>query len=79
MVKLNTNVSIENIVTIVVLVGSMTLAFGFMKADVSSIKKELDLKIDTRQYEADEDLVNYKLDVIMQDIDEIKQILKERK
>ena len=79
MVKLNTNVSIENIVTIVVLVGSMTLAFGFMKADVSSIKKELDLKIDKRQYEADENLVNYKLDVIMQDIDEIKQILKERK
>ena len=79
MVKLNTNVSIENIVTIVVLVGSMTLAFGFMKADVSSIKKELELKIDKRQYEADENLVNYKLDVIMQDIDEIKQILKERK
>ena len=79
MVKLNTNVSIENIVTIVVLVGSMTLAFGFMKADVSSIKKQLELKIDKRQYEADENLVNYKLDVIMQDIDEIKQILKERK
>jgi hypothetical protein len=79
MVKLNTNVSIENVITIVVLIGSMTLAFGFMKSDVSSIKKELDLKIDTRQYEADEDLVNYKLDVIMQDIDEIKQILKERK
>jgi len=79
MVKLNTNISIENVITIVVLIGSMTLAFGFMKSDVSSIKKELDLKIDTRQYEADEDLVNYKLDVIMQDIDEIKQILKERK
>ena len=79
MVKLNTNVSIENIVTIVALIGSMTLAFGFMKADVSSIKKELELKIDKRQYEADENLVNYKLDVIMQDIDEIKQILKERK
>jgi hypothetical protein len=79
MVKFNTNVSIENIVTIVVLIGSMTLAFGFMKADVSSIKKELELKIDKRQYEADENLVNYKLDVIMQDIDEIKQIIKERK
>ena len=79
MVKLNTNISIENVITIVVLIGSMTLAFGFMKSDVSSIKKELDLKIDARQYEADEDLVNYKLDVIMQDIDEIKQILKERK
>lgn len=79
MVKLNTNVSIENVITIVVLIGSMTLAFGFMKSDVSSIKKELGLKIDARQYEADEDLVNYKLDVIMQDIDEIKQILKERK
>lgn len=79
MVKLNTNVSIENVITIVVLIGSMTLAFGFMKSDVSSIKKQLELKIDKRQYEADENLVNYKLDVIMQDIDEIKQILKERK
>ena len=77
--KLNTNISLENVVTIVVLIGSMTLAFGFMKSDISSIKKELELKIDTRQYESDRNLLTYKLDVIMEDIAEIKQILKERK
>ena len=78
MVKLNTNISIENVVTIVVLIASMTLAFGFMKADVSTIKKELKLKIDDRQYQSDRNLLAYKLDVIMEDISEIKQILKER-
>ncbi len=77
--KLNTNISLENVVTIVVLIGSMTLAFGFMKSDISSIKKELELKVDTRQYESDRNLLTYKLNVIMEDIAEIKQILKERK
>ena len=77
--KLNTNISLENVVTIVVLIASMTLAFCFMKADVSSIKKELELKVDNRQYQSDRNLLTYKLDVIMEDIAEIKQILKERK
>lgn len=77
--KLNTNISLENVVTIVVLIGSMTLAFGFMKSDISSMKKELELKVDNRQYESDRNLLTYKLDVIMEDIAEIKQILKERK
>jgi len=77
--KLNTNISLENVVTIVVLIGSMTLAFGFMKSDISSIKKELELKVDNRQYGSDRNLLTYKLDVIMEDIAEIKQILKERK
>ena len=76
---MNTNISLENVVTIVVLIGSMTLAFGFMKSDISSIKKELELKVDTRQYESDRNLLTYKLNVIMEDIAEIKQILKERK
>ena len=77
--KLNTNISLENVMTIIVLIGSMTLAFGFMKADISAIKKEMELKIDKREYKSDRNLVAYKLDVIMQDIAEIKQMLKERK
>jgi hypothetical protein len=77
--KLNTNISLENVMTIIVLVGSMTLAFGFMKADISAMKKEMELKIDKREYKSDRNLVAYKLDVIMQDIAEIKQMLKERK
>jgi len=71
-VKLNTNISVENVITVIVLVFSMTLAFGFMKYDIDAIKKQMDLK-------ADENLINYKLDVIMQDITEIKQTLKESK
>ncbi|BAQ90699.1 hypothetical protein [uncultured Mediterranean phage uvMED] len=76
--KLNTNISIENVITVIVLIASMTLAFGFMKADVSSIKKELELKLDNREYEADRNLLVYKIDVLLEDIAEIKQILKER-
>tara|TARA_R100000742_G_C4273732_1_gene93400 strand:+ start:453 stop:689 length:237 start_codon:yes stop_codon:yes gene_type:complete len=77
-VKLNTNISVENVITVIVLVASMTLAFGFMKADVNSIKKELKVKIDHRDYKADRNLLVYKMDVMMQDIKEIKQILNER-
>ena len=72
MVKLNTNISIENVITIIVLLCSMTLAFGFIKYDVDAVKKQLEKK-------ADAELINYKLDVIMQDIAEIKQTLKESK
>ena len=77
--KLNTNISVENIVTIIALVCSMTLAFGFMQYDIDLIKEELDLKASKRQSIADRELIAYKLDVIMQDIEEIKQTLKERK
>ena len=65
-------------ITVIVLIASMTLAFGFMKADVSSIQKELESKLDKRDYKADRNLLVYKIDVMMQDIAEIKQILKER-
>ena len=77
--KLNTNISVENVIAILVIVCSMTLAFGFMNADISSIKKELELKVDEREFTSDRNLITYKLDVIMQDIAEIKQILKENK
>ena len=77
--KLNTNISIENIVTIVALICSVTLAFGFMKYDIDVMRKDLELKVDKRQLDADRNLIAYKLDVMMQDIAEIKQILKENK
>ncbi len=69
----------KNIVTIIALICSVTLAFGFMKYDVDLLKKELKLKADKRQVVADRELIAYKLDVIMQDIAEIKETLKERK
>jgi hypothetical protein len=76
--KLNTNISIENVITVVVLIGSMTLAYGFMKADISSMQKELTMKVDERSFQADRNLIAFQLDVMMEDIKEIKQILKEK-
>ena len=77
--KLNTNISIENIVTIATIVCAITLAFGFMQYDIDVMKKDLDLKADKREMDADRNLITYKLDVMMEDIAEIKQILKENK
>ncbi len=76
--KLNTNISIENVITVIVLIASMTLAYGFMKADISSIQKELTMKVDERSFQADRNLIAFQLDVMMEDIKEIKQILKEK-
>jgi hypothetical protein len=77
--KLNTNISVENIITIVTLVCSVVLAFGFMQYDIDIIRKELELKADKVEMNADRNLITYKLDVMMEDIAEIKQILKEKK
>ena len=77
--KLNTNISIENVIAILVIVCSMTLAFGFMKEDVNSIKKELGLKVDNRELTADRNLITYKLDVITADIAEMKETLEKIK
>ena len=77
--KLNTNISVENIITIATIICSITLAFGFMKYDIDVMRKDLELKVDKRELDADRNLIAYKLDVMMQDISEIKQILKEKK
>jgi hypothetical protein len=50
-----------------------------MQYDIDLLKEELDLKADKRQVVADRELIAYKLDVIMQDIAEIKETLKENK
>ena len=77
--KLNTNISLENIVTIITLICSITLAFGFMQYDIDLLKEDLELKADKRELLSDRKLIAYKLDVMMEDITEIKQILKENK
>ena len=77
--KLNTNISLENIVTIVTLICSITLAFGFMQYDIDLLKEDLELKADKRELLSDRKLIAYKLDVMMEDITEIKQILNENK
>ena len=77
--KLNTNISIENIIAIATIICSIVLAFGFMQYDIDVMRKELELKADKREVIADRNLITYKLDVMMEDIAEIKQILKENK
>ena len=79
MVKLNTNISIENIITILTMICAVILAFGFMQYDIDTLKKELKFKADQREVVADRELITYKLDVMMEDIAEIKEILKENK
>ena len=76
--KLNTNISVENIITIIALVCSMVLAFGFMQYDIDAIKRDMEMKANKRDVNADRELITYKLDILMQDIAEIKQILKEK-
>tara|TARA_R100001509_G_scaffold165356_1_gene146581 strand:+ start:2050 stop:2286 length:237 start_codon:yes stop_codon:yes gene_type:complete len=77
--KLNTNISIENIIAIATIICSIILAFGFMQYDIDIMRKELELKSDKREMIADRNLITYKLDIIMEDIAEIKQTLKENK
>tara|TARA_R100001594_G_scaffold84312_2_gene118823 strand:+ start:458 stop:718 length:261 start_codon:yes stop_codon:yes gene_type:complete len=77
--KLNTNISIENIVTIIALVCSMILAFGFIQYDIDMIKRHLELKVDKKEVMADRNLITYKLDVITAEIEEMKVSLKEIK
>ena len=70
--KLNKTISLEHIITIAVLVGSMTMAFGFMKADISNIEKLVDLK-------ADREIIEYKLDIIHKELMNVKEMIKETK
>jgi len=77
--KLNTNISVENIVAIATIICSVILAFGFMQYDIDIMRKELESKADKREVNADRNLIAYKLDIIMEDIVEIKETLKERK
>ncbi len=54
------------------MVCAVTLAFSFMKYDINALQKELKTK-------ADKELITYKIDVMMEDITEIKEILKEKR
>mgnify|MGYP003115894598 FL=1 len=76
---MNTNISIENVITIFTMICAVILAFGFMQYDIDALKKELESKADQREVIADRELITYKLDVMMEDIAEIKEILKEKK
>jgi len=69
--KLNTNISLENVMTIIVLIGSMTLAFGFMKAEINYIKDTLELKVD-------KEVIELKLDIIHAELIDLKEMIIEK-
>jgi len=69
--KLNTNISLENVMTIIVLIGSMTLAFGFMKAEINYIQDILELKVD-------KEVIELKLDIIHAELIDLKEMIIEK-
>ena len=77
--KINKTISIDNMITLAVIICGAILALGFMQYDIDIMRKELELKADKREMIADRNLITYKLDIIMKDIEEIKQTLKENK
>ena len=50
--KLNTNISVENVVTIFTMICAIILAFGFMQYDIDAIKRDLKFKAD-KEYDGD--------------------------
>jgi hypothetical protein len=70
--KIQGGVSIGNIITIVMLGVSMALAWGNMTETVES----LEIRIGSK---SDKYLTDYKFQVIMRDIKEIKEMLKEKR
>ncbi len=77
--KINKTISVDNMITLAVIICGAILALGFMQYDIDMIKENLELKANTRDITADRNLITYKLDIIMQDIAEIKETLKENK
>jgi len=77
--KINKTISIDNMISLAVIICGVVLALGFMQYDIDMIKENLELKANKREMDADRNLITYKLDVMMEDIIEIKQILKEKK
>ena len=77
--KLNTTISIDNMIALGTVICAVILAFGFMNYDIDIIKENLETKVNASALKLSNNLITYKLDVIMQDIEEIKQTLKEKK
>jgi len=78
-VKLNTTISVDNLIALATIICGIILAFGFMQYDIDMIKRDLELKLDKKEALADRNLITYKLDVITADIAEMKESLEQIK
>ena len=70
--KLNTNISIENMIAIGVLLATVAISYGTVDTKIKIVQKTVDLK-------ANKELIEYKITVMMNDIAEIKETLKQIK
>ena len=70
--KINGGISTGKILTIAAMLVTIAIAYGSLDNRMNSVADGLDKK-------ADKELINYKIEVIMNDVAEIKQILKRRK
>jgi hypothetical protein len=77
--KLNTTISVDNMIALGTVICAVILAFGFMKADIKMIKENLETKVNTTELKADRNLIAYKLDIITDDIQEMQESLKQIK
>jgi len=77
--KINKTISIDNMISLAVIICGVVLALGFMQYDIDMIKENLELKANKREIDSDRNLITYKLDIITAEIEEMKISLKEIK
>tara|TARA_Y100001951_G_C11192395_1_gene212318 strand:+ start:353 stop:577 length:225 start_codon:yes stop_codon:yes gene_type:complete len=70
--KINGGISLGNVIVIVTLIASVAVAWGSMSSIISEVKEDVEKK-------ADKELVDYKFTVILSEIAEIKDMLKQTK
>ena len=69
--KLNTTISIDNMIALGTVICAVTLAFGFMKAEVNYIQDILELKVD-------KEVIELKLDIIHAELIDLKEMIIEK-
>lgn len=65
-------VSIENMIAIAILLATVAISYGAMDTKLKIVQKTIDLK-------ANKELIEFKITVMMNDIAEIKETLKQIK
>ncbi len=70
--KINGGISLGNVIVIITLIASVAVAWGSMSSIISEVKEDVEKK-------ADKELVDYKFTVILSEIAEIKDMLKQTK
>ena len=70
--KINGGISLGNVIVIITLIATVAVAWGSMSSIIFEVKEDVEKK-------ADKELVDYKFTVILSEIAEIKDMLKQTK